>query len=212
MPRFRDTELSLNPSVPRKERVKDPKNIMRSVDPAALEMLAKYNGSDISTGYSRYAAQQPQCAFGYEGVCCRICIQGPCRVKGLEGDKSKGICGARDYTIVARNIARAAAGGASAHSDHGREIVYTMLAAVRGETGDFKVKDEDKLRRVAANVGITVEGKDTNALAEEMGKEQHAPVKKGHLLPAPEVEVGKGIFAAALADAAQNSFVGRFLI
>ena len=42
MPRFRDTELSLSPSVPRKERVKDPKNIMRSVDPAALEMLAKY--------------------------------------------------------------------------------------------------------------------------------------------------------------------------
>ena len=121
MPRFRDTELSLNPSVPRKERVKDPKNIMRSVDPAALEMLAKYNGSDISTGYSRYAAQQPQCAFGYEGVCCRICIQGPCRVKGLEGDKSKGICGARDYTIVARNIARAAAGGASAGcADAGR--------------------------------------------------------------------------------------------
>ena len=168
MPRFRDTELSLNPSVPRKERVKDPKNIMRSVDPAALEMLAKYNGSDISTGYSRYAAQQPQCAFGYEGVCCRICIQGPCRVKGLEGDKSKGICGARDYTIVARNIARAAAGGASAHSDHGREIVYTMLAAVRGETGDFKVKDEDKLRRVAANIGIAAEGKDTNTLAEEV--------------------------------------------
>ena len=40
MPRFRDTELSLSPSVPRKERVKDPKYIMRSVDPAALEMLA----------------------------------------------------------------------------------------------------------------------------------------------------------------------------
>ncbi|HMM05485.1 MAG TPA: anaerobic carbon-monoxide dehydrogenase catalytic subunit [Clostridiales bacterium] len=168
MPRFRDTELKLSPSVPRKERVKDPKNMMRSVDPAALDMLAKYKDSGIITGFQRYVAQQPQCAFGYEGVCCRICIQGPCRVKGLEGEKSKGICGAHDYTIVARNIARLAAGGASAHSDHGREIVYTLLAASRGETGDYKVKDEAKLRAVAANVGISAEGKDTNALAEEI--------------------------------------------
>ncbi len=168
MPRFRDTELSLTPSVPRKERVKDPKNRMRSVDPAALEMLAKYKDSGIITSYDRFVAQQPQCAFGYEGVCCKICIQGPCRVKGLEGEKSKGICGAHDYTIVARNIARLAAGGASAHSDHGREIVYTLLAAARGETGDFKVKDEAKLRRVAENVGISAEGKDVNALAEEV--------------------------------------------
>lgn len=168
MPRFRDTELSLSPSVPRKERVKDPKNIMRSVDPAALEMLAKYKDSGIITGYDRFAAQQPQCAFGYEGVCCRICIQGPCRVKGMEGAKSKGICGAHDYTIVARNVARAAAGGASAHSDHGREIVYTLLAAARGETGDYKIKDPEKLKRVAENVGISTEGKEVNALAEEV--------------------------------------------
>ena len=54
MPRFRDTELSLSPSVPRKERVKDPKNIMRSVDPAALEMLAKYKDSGIITGFDRF--------------------------------------------------------------------------------------------------------------------------------------------------------------
>lgn len=168
MPRFRDTDLTLSPSVPRKERVKDPKNIMRSVDPAALDMLAKYQDSGIITGFQRYAAQQPQCAFGYEGVCCKICIQGPCRVKGLEGEKSKGICGAHDYTIVARNIARLAAGGASAHSDHGREIVYTLLAAARGETGDYKIKDDAKLRAVAAKVGISAEGKDTNALAEEV--------------------------------------------
>lgn len=168
MPRFRDTDLNLSPSVPRKERVKDPKNIMRSVDPAALEVLAKYKDKGIVTGYDRYAAQQPQCAFGYEGVCCKICIQGPCRVKGFEGAGSKGICGAHSYTIVARNAARLMAGGASAHSDHGREIVYTLLAAARGETGDFSVKDEAKLRRVAAAIGISAEGKDVNGLAEEV--------------------------------------------
>ena len=168
MPRFRDTDLSLSPSVPRKERVKDPKNIMRSVDPAALEMLAKYKDQGIITGFDRYAAQQPQCAFGYEGVCCRICIQGPCRVKGTEGPGSKGICGAHGYTIVARNIARLDAGGASAHSDHGREIVYALLHTAKGELADYSVKDEKKLRRVAANIGISAEGKSVNELAEEV--------------------------------------------
>ncbi len=168
MPRFRDTDLNLSPSVPRKERVKDPKNIMRSVDPAALEMLAKYQDKGIMTGFDRFAAQQPQCAFGYEGVCCKICIQGPCRVSGIEGPKTKGICGAHGYTIVARNAVRYMAGGASAHSDHGREIVYTLLAAARGETGDFTVKDEAKLRAVAAKVGISAEGKSVNELAEDV--------------------------------------------
>lgn len=40
MPRFRDTSLQVSkPSVKRKDRIKDPKNIKRTVDPAALEML-----------------------------------------------------------------------------------------------------------------------------------------------------------------------------
>lgn len=171
MPRFRDTSLSLSPSVPRKERVKDPKNIMRTVDPAALDMLAKNEEKGLITGYHRYAAQQPQCAFGYEGICCKICIQGPCRIKKDDGGPgSKGICGATSYTIVARNIARAIAGGASAHSDHGREIVYTLLHAAKGELGDFKVKDPVKLKTVAAKIGISAEGKSDNELAQEVAE------------------------------------------
>ena len=71
-------------------------------------------------------------------------------------------------TIVARNIARLAAGGASAHSDHGREIVYALLHTAKGELADYSVKDEKKLRRVAANIGISAEGKSVNELAEEV--------------------------------------------
>lgn len=170
MPRFRDTELNLVPSVPRKERVKDGKNPMRSVDPAALEMIAKSKELGITTSFDRYAAQQPQCAFGYEGVCCRICIQGPCRVKGVEGPGSKGICGAHGYTIVARNVARAMAGGASAHSDHGREIVYALLHTSKGELADYEVKDEKKLHAVAKRIGIEAEGKTKNELAQAVAE------------------------------------------
>lgn len=170
MPRFRDTDLNLVPSVPRKERVKDGKNPLRSVDPAALEMIEQSKDSGIITTYDRYVAQQPQCAFGYEGVCCKICIQGPCRIKGAEGPGSKGICGAHSYTIVARNVARLMAGGASAHSDHGREIVYALLHTAKGELADYEVKDEKKLRAVAERIGIETEGKSKNELAQAVAE------------------------------------------
>lgn len=40
MPRFRDTSLQCSkPSVPRKQRIKNPREVRRTVDPAALEML-----------------------------------------------------------------------------------------------------------------------------------------------------------------------------
>lgn len=170
MPRFRETTLKSTPSVPRKERIKDPKNVMRSVDPAALYMLEKAKDQNLLSTFDRFAAQQPQCAFGYEGICCRICIQGPCRIKSDSGPGSKGICGVHGYTIVSRNVARLMAGGASAHSDHGRHIAHALLHAAEGKIADFKVTDVDKLKRVAEKVGIGTEGKDANQLAIEVSK------------------------------------------
>ncbi len=55
MPRFRDTSLQVSkPSVKRKDRIKDPKNIKRTVDPAALEML------DHITSLREKKAAQPR--------------------------------------------------------------------------------------------------------------------------------------------------------
>jgi len=168
MPRFADGNLKSTPSVIRKERIKDPKNPKRSVDPAALLMLEKAKEQNLITAFDRFAAQQPQCAFGYEGICCRICFQGPCRIKAEEGPGSKGICGASAYTIVARNITRMMAGGASAHSDHGRHIAHALFHAAEGKIPDYQVKDEEKLRRVAERVGISADGKNTHELAKEI--------------------------------------------
>ncbi|MEN3005173.1 anaerobic carbon-monoxide dehydrogenase catalytic subunit [Dehalobacterium formicoaceticum] len=170
MPRFRETTLKSTPSVPRKERIKDPKNTMRSVDPAALYMLEKAKDQNLISSYDRFAAQQPQCAFGYEGICCRICFQGPCRIKPGDGPGSKGICGATAYTIVARNIARMMAGGCSAHSDHGRHIVHALLHAAEGKLADFKVTDVEKLKSIAERIDISAEGKTDNELAVEVAK------------------------------------------
>ncbi|MEG3068182.1 MAG: hypothetical protein RQM95_08190 [Syntrophaceticus schinkii] len=86
MPRFSDTSLqNSKPSVDRKNRKKNVKNIKRTNDPAALEMLDYTIENNIITAFDRWSAQQPQCAFGYQGICCRICFAGPCRIKGLRG-------------------------------------------------------------------------------------------------------------------------------
>lgn len=155
----------------------------RTVDPAAKEMLEIAEASQIKTSWDRYKAQQPQCKFGQTGICCRICIQGPCRIIPTKPGQDKGICGASVYTIVARNLVRYIAGGASAHSDHGREIAYTLLHTAEGHAPDYKITDPDKLLKVAARIGVETNGRDIRDVAKEVaikaledfGKYDNAP-------------------------------------
>jgi carbon-monoxide dehydrogenase catalytic subunit/CO dehydrogenase/CO-methylating acetyl-CoA synthase complex beta subunit len=108
----------------------------------------------IETAWDRYDKMQPQCTFGELGVCCDHCLQGPCRINPFLGKPDKGICGARDYTIVARNLIRHIAGGAAAHSGHGRHIAETMAKVLEGKATSYSIKDVDKLERVAMKLGI----------------------------------------------------------
>ncbi|MCR4434784.1 MAG: anaerobic carbon-monoxide dehydrogenase catalytic subunit [Clostridiales bacterium] len=143
-------------------------NDRRTIDPAAIEMLGVAEAAQISTAWDRYKAQQPQCKFGLTGVCCRICIQGPCRIIPNKPGQDKGICGADIFTIVARNIVRYMAGGASAHSDHGREIAHTLLSVAEGHAPDYKITDPVKLVRVAKRIGIETEGRDMKEVAKDV--------------------------------------------
>ncbi len=138
----------------------------RTVDPACLEVLTKNEGgAQIETAFDRYVNQQPQCKFGESGVCCKICIQGPCRITNKA---SKGICGATAFTIVARNLVRSCAGGAAAHSDHGRHIAMVLKHVVEGKAKDYKITDPKKLHAVALKMGYEIEGKDDIAIAKEL--------------------------------------------
>ena len=71
----------------------------------------------------RVKNQTPHCKFGEQGVCCRICSMGPCRITPKA---PRGICGCDVHGIVGRNFLRFTAGGAATHSDHGREICITL--------------------------------------------------------------------------------------
>ena len=111
----------------------------------------------------RVKNQTPHCKFGEQGVCCRICAMGPCRITPKA---PRGICGCDVHGIVGRNYLKFTAGGAATHSDHGREICHTLYCAK--PEGPYKVKDPEKLIRIAKEWGVETEGKDTYDLAHEM--------------------------------------------
>lgn len=142
------------------------KNGKKSIDPAALEMIALAEELDVSTAFSR-AAKMKACPIGSDGICCKNCSMGPCR---LVKPGQVGICGATRETVVARNLARAIAAGAAAHSDHGRDLCHTLIALSEGHVADYQVRDAAKLARVAGYLGISVEEKSIEELACEVGR------------------------------------------
>ncbi|MBU2703111.1 carbon-monoxide dehydrogenase catalytic subunit [Sporomusaceae bacterium BoRhaA] len=142
-----------------------------SVDPAARQMLVQAKKIGYLTSFDRAKAQEPKCKFGNTGICCRICMQGPCRIIPQKLGANKGICGAQDYTIVARNTVRLIAGGAAAHSDHGRHIATTVLHVAEGHAKDYKITDEAKLMKVAERIGIETAGKSANEVAKGVATE-----------------------------------------
>lgn len=113
----------------------------------------------------RVKNQTPHCKFGETGVCCKICAMGPCRITPKA---PKGICGCDVHGIVGRNYLKFTAGGSATHSDHGREICHTLYESAAD--GNYKVKDPEKLLRIAKEWGVETEGKDIYDLAHEIAE------------------------------------------
>jgi carbon-monoxide dehydrogenase catalytic subunit len=127
----------------------------RSVDPAAQEMLAQARALGARTVWDRHDDLKPLCGFGELGLCCDICYMGPCRIDPFGEGAQLGACGADAHLIVARNLARAVASGAAAHSDHGREVVEVLRAAgEKGPASGYAVSNAKKLRTLAAEWGV----------------------------------------------------------
>jgi len=117
-----------------------------SIDPAAQQMLIRADQLGIGTAFTRASDMVP-CNIGGAGMCCKLCGMGPCR---LTKEGQTGVCGATLDTIQARNFIRAIAAGAAAHSDHGRDMAFTLKAVANGQTEGYVIRDVAKLRNVAA--------------------------------------------------------------
>src|SRR3989339_1808904 len=148
-----------NETADKKPKLADP--MTASVDRATQQMLARAQQLGVETIFDRAESMKP-CSIGAQGICCKNCAMGPCRLPlpkgGIEGeDTRKGLCGATPNTIAARNFIRMIAGGAAAHSDHGRTVAEVFRSVARKETQDYKIKDFDKLVAVAKNFDIATQ-------------------------------------------------------
>lgn len=81
--------------------------------PSADKVLESFiEDLKFDTCHHRIETQDIKCGFGLQGVCCRLCANGPCRITP---ESSKGVCGANADTIVARNFLRAVAAGSGCY-------------------------------------------------------------------------------------------------
>ncbi len=142
----------------------------RSTDKATLSALVQAGKNNIKTVWDRYEAQLPQCGFGETGLCCRHCMQGPCRIDPFGQGAKEGVCGATADTMVARGLARAVAAGAASHGAHAKHLAHTLLKSAEGKAKDYPIKDEAKLRAVAARSGIAVNGRTANDIGKELAE------------------------------------------
>ncbi len=139
----------------------------RSIDQAAQALIRRMAERGQPNAWDRLEAQQPQCGFGKQGICCRICSMGPCRISKKA---SAGVCGADVDTIVARNFLRTVAAGVSAHSDHGRTVAEVFLATARGEAPDYRLKDTAKLYKLAQEFAVPTAGRSDREIAIAVGE------------------------------------------
>src|SRR5512135_1473542 len=152
-----------------------------SIDPAAQQMLIRADSLGISTAFTR-AEAMVACNIGAQGMCCKMCGMGPCR---LTKDGSTGVCGATIDTIQALNFVRMVAAGSAAHSDHGRDMAFLLKAVANDEAEGYTLRDVAKLRSVAAKCGIPIDKRSPNEIANDLADIYIAQFgqQRGELVP-----------------------------
>lgn len=138
---------------------------IRPANPDADRILKWAEEKGYETCFDRAEKMKP-CPIGHSGACCKNCSMGPCRLTAKED--AKGICGASNDTVAARNLVRMIAAGTSAHSDHGLDMCMLLLAVAEGHTKDFSIKDVRKLYKVAGILDIEFEGREVNDVAKDV--------------------------------------------
>lgn len=115
-------------------------NVCADADSKLHNFICNLN---VETSEHRVESQKAKCKFGKEGVCCKLCANGPCRITPKS---PKGICGADANTIVARNFLRAVAAGTGCYI-HVVETTARNLKAI-GENKE-KIKGMYTLNKLA---------------------------------------------------------------
>ncbi len=109
-------------------------------------------GLPYETSFHRVENQEVKCGFGLQGICCRLCSNGPCRIMA---DRPRGVCGADADTIVCRNFLRAVAAGSGCYIHVVENSVKNLKKAARskGELGSTEA-----VKRLAGLLEIPLRG------------------------------------------------------
>lgn len=137
-----------------------------TMDTGVQQLLAKARAEGIDTAFDR-AIKMSQCGFGSTGVCCRLCLEGPCRIPPNGKSPQLGVCGASVDTIVARNFYNAVIQGASSHTEHARKIAHALIEVVENKA-PYVIQDQAKIKIIAGKLDIPSDGKDSSQLVKEI--------------------------------------------
>ncbi|MDO9539242.1 MAG: carbon monoxide dehydrogenase, partial [Methanocalculus sp.] len=138
----------------------------RTIDEMAKKVIEHCLQEGIETVWDRSEMQEPHCKWCSTGLSCSRCTMGPCRIIP-ERHRDRGVCGADADLIVARNLLDMCATGAASHSDHGREIVETLLLVGKGEGAGYRITDSKKLCAIAEEYNIPTD-REVNEVAHDL--------------------------------------------
>ena len=152
----------------------------KTIDKVTEQMITCASEKGIEIAWDRLEKMQPQCGFGQMGICCRICTMGPCRIDPFGEGPDRGVCGATADIIAARNLVRMVAGGAAAHSDHGRDIAHTLLMTAEDKVQGYSIKGKKRLMELAAEMGVKTEGRSEKEIAKDVAEKAFAEFGQQH--------------------------------
>ena len=138
-------------------------SIFQSADCKLCDFLE--SKSEIETSFNRVEKQKAKCKFGKNGVCCKLCSNGPCKITP---NSPRGVCGADADTIVARNFLRAISAGSACYLHVVENTAWNLKNIGLGK-GNIKLKSIETLNALAESFGIKEE--DTNKKAVKVAEE-----------------------------------------
>jgi len=177
------------------------------------EMLKRIREDGMSNVFDRYVLQEKiRCKYCLEGLSCKLCSQGPCRINE-KGGQDKGVCGIGKDAMAMRELLLHNIMGAGTYSHHAYEAFRTLKATAQGKT-PFKITDTEKLKWMCGKVGIDT-NQDINAMAvalsdlleSEMSKDSEKPsIMVEAFAPSKRKEVWKrlGLYPAGVIHEEQN--------
>ena len=143
-------------------------------------MYEKVSAEGVTNIFDRYKAQGPRCNHCVQGLSCQLCSMGPCRITPKN---PYGACGIDANAMAMRNMLHRAVMGIAAYSYHANEVAKTLKATAEGKT-PFKIRDVEKLKSFAAELGIGLDQninelaiKVADAMLEELNRDSSEPSK-----------------------------------